>query len=240
VDISLPVAFVVGLLSTVHCVGMCGGVMGALSFALPPATRDRPAQLAGFLLAYNVGRILSYALAGALAGGLGLTVVQSSGSVGAANALRAAAGVLMVLAGFHLAGWLPAVARLERLGAPLWRLLEPYARRLVPVHTPSRAVLYGAVWGWLPCGLVYAMLGVAAGQAGIAAGAATMAAFGLGTLPTLVATGLFAGRLHRLGRGPLLQRIGGAAVALVGLATLVYVLYGNVPAGSPVATGSWR
>lgn len=238
-DISLPVAFVVGLLSTIHCVGMCGGVMGALSFAVPEVARDRPARLAAFLLAYNVGRVASYTVAGALAGGLGLTVVRSTGSVEIANALRAVAGLLMLLAGLHLAGWLPAIARLERLGGPLWRRLEPHARRLVPVRTPLRAVLYGAVWGWLPCGLVYTMLGVAAGQAGIVAGAATMAAFGLGTLPTLVATGLFAGRLYHLGRRPLLQRIGGATVALLGLATLIYVLYGDSLTESRVATGSW-
>lgn len=239
-EISLPVAFVVGLLSTIHCVGMCGGIMGALSFALPEGARQRPVRLASFLLAYNAGRIASYAVGGALAGGLGLTVLQSSGSVGTANALRGIAGLLMVLAGLHLGGWLPAVARLERLGLPLWRHLEPHARRLVPVRTPWRAALYGALWGWLPCGLVYTMLGLAAAGASVAAGAATMAAFGLGTLPTLVVTGVFAGRLHSLRRSPRLQRAGGAAVALLGILTIIYVLVGESLTESPVATGSLR
>jgi len=226
-DSMILVAFVVGLLSALHCLGMCGGVMGALSVALPESTRAQPARLVGFLAAYNLGRVLSYTVAGALAGSLGLTLVRGSGSVEVGLVLRAAAALLMVLAGLNLAGWLPAVGRLEQLGAPLWRRLEPMARRLVPVRTPWRAVLYGAVWGWLPCGLVYTMLGVAAGQATVAGGAGTMAAFGAGTLPTLLATGLFASRVYRLRRQPLLQRIGGLAVAGVGCATLIYLVFGD-------------
>jgi len=221
------VAFAVGLLSALHCIGMCGGIMGALSVALPESTRAQPARLIGFLAAYNLGRVLSYGVAGALAGGLGLTVVSGTGSGEVGRALRLAAALLMVLAGLNLAGWLPAMGRLERLGTPLWRRLEPLAHRLVPVRTPGRAALYGAVWGWLPCGLVYAMLGVAAGQATVAGGAGVMAAFGAGTLPTLLLAGLFAGRVYRLRRRPLLQRVGGLAVAGVGLATLIYIIVGD-------------
>jgi hypothetical protein len=224
----IPVAFAVGLLSALHCLGMCGGIMAALSVALPESTRTRPARLLGYLAAYNLGRILSYTLAGALAGSLGLTLVEGSGSVEIGWLLRALAALLMVLAGLHLAGWLPAIGRLERLGAPLWRRLEPLARRLVPVRTVGRAALYGAVWGWLPCGLVYAMLGVAAGQATVVGGAATMAAFGAGTLPTLLVTGLFASRVYRLRHHAVLQRAGGLAVALVGAAALIYLAVGDL------------
>jgi sulfite exporter TauE/SafE len=222
------VAFAVGLLSALHCIGMCGGLMGALSVALPEGVRGRPGRLLAFLTVYNLGRILSYTLAGALAGGVGRTLVSGSGSVEVGLILRVAAALLMVLAGLNLAGWLPAVGRLERLGAPLWRRLEPYARRLLPVRTPARAVLYGAVWGWLPCGLVYTMLGVAAGQATVAGGAATMAAFGAGTLPTLLLTGAFAGRLSRLRRGPRLRQLAGLAVAGIGVATLIYTIIGDI------------
>jgi hypothetical protein len=232
------VAFAVGLLSALHCIGMCGGIMGALSVALPESTRAQPARLIGFLAAYNLGRVLSYGVAGALAGGLGLTVVSGTGSGEVGRALRLAAALLMILAGLNLAGWLPAVGRLERLGTPLWRRLEPLAHRLVPVRTPGRAALYGAVWGWLPCGLVYAMLGVAAGQATVAGGAGVMAAFGAGTLPTLLLAGLFAGRVYRLRRRPLLQRAGGLAVAGVGLATLIYIIAGDFVIAPDIDQGS--
>lgn len=232
------VSFAVGLLSALHCIGMCGGIMGALSVALPESTRAQPARLIGFLAAYNLGRVLSYGVAGALAGGLGLTVVSGTGSGEVGRALRLAAALLMILAGLNLAGWLPAVGRLERLGTPLWRRLEPLAHRLVPVRTPGRAALYGAVWGWLPCGLVYAMLGVAAGQATVAGGAGVMAAFGAGTLPTVLLAGLFAGRVYRLRRRPLLQRVGGLAVAGVGLATLIYIIAGDFVMAPDVDQGS--
>jgi hypothetical protein len=221
-DSNLALAFVIGLLSTVHCVGMCGGVMGALSFALPGEVRGAPLPMARFLLAYNGGRVLSYAVAGAVAGGLGMTLVHTSGTLHVPGVLRTFAGLLMLAVGLHLAGWLPAVARLERLGGPIWRRLEPVARRLVPVRSPFQAVLYGAVWGWLPCGLVYVMLGMAASRAGVLEGAAYMAAFGLGTVPTLATTGLFAGRLSHLRRTPLVQRGAGLAVALIGLVSLLY------------------
>ncbi len=228
-DTIFLVAFAVGLLSAVHCLGMCGGIMGALSFALPDETRARAPRLLGFLAAYNLGRILSYTAGGAVAGGLGLSLVRGSGSAEEVGLLlRGAAALLMVLAGLHLAGWLPAAARIEQLGAPLWRRLEPLARRLVPVRTPWRAALYGAVWGWLPCGLVYTMLGVAAGQANVAAGALAMAAFGLGTLPILLATGLFASRLYGLRRNALLQRSAGLAVAAAGVVTLLYPYLGDL------------
>jgi hypothetical protein len=108
----------------------------------------------------------------------------------------------------------------------------------VPVRTPGRAALYGAVWGCLPCGLVYAMLGVAAGQATVAGGAGVMAAFGAGTLPTLLLAGLFAGRIYRLRRRPLLQRLGGLAVAGVGLATLIYIIIGDFVMAPDIDQGS--
>ena len=227
-DSMILVAFAVGLLSALHCIGMCGGIMAALSLALPQSTRTQPAQLLVFLAAYNLGRVLSYTLAGALAGSLGLTLVAGSGSVEVGRLLRAVAALLMVLTGLHLAGWLPAVGRLERLGAPLWRRVEPAARRLVPVRTVWRAAVYGALWGWVPCGLVYAMLGVAAGQATVVGGAAIMAAFGAGTLPILLLTGVFANRVYRLRHRPLLQQAGGLAVALVGAVALMYLVGGDL------------
>jgi hypothetical protein len=206
---------------------MCGGVMGALSLALRTEVRGAPVAMARYLLAYNGGRVLSYALAGGVAGGLGMTLVHTSGVLHVPDVLRIVASLLMLAIGLHLAGWLPAVARLERLGAPLWRRLEPVARRLVPVRSVWQAVLYGAVWGWLPCGLVYVMLGMAASRVGVVEGAAYMAAFGLGTLPTLMATGLFAGRLYQLRRTPLVQRSAGLLVAAIGLMSLIYPFLGD-------------
>lgn len=144
-------ALILGLLGGGHCLGMCGGLMGALTLAIPAEQRGRRLRL---LLAYNLGRILSYACAGLLLGLAGWAVARTP----LAGALRVVAGLLLIAMGLYLAGWWSGLTRVEALGRGLWRHLEPFARRLLPVSSLPRALLLGAIWGWLPCGLVYSTL----------------------------------------------------------------------------------
>jgi hypothetical protein len=218
-------AFVIGLLSALHCIGMCGGILGALSFSLPAEIRAQPRRLLGYLLAINLGRIASYAAAGALFGWLGGALLAGETRVWLYDALRVLAALVMVGIGLYIGGWFPRFAAVERLGAPLWRLLEPFGRRLLPVYTPVQAVLYGAVWGWLPCGLVYSMLIGSPARAGAAGGALYMALFGAGTLPVLLTGGLLAGRLYRLGQDRRFQVVAGLLVIVLGLSTLHFQGY---------------
>lgn len=215
------IAPVVGLFSALHCAGMCGGIVGALTFSLPVQARQDLPRLLIFSLAYNVGRILSYTLAGALFGWLGALMFANGYAGLAAWLLRATAAIVTVAVGFYIAGWFPRFASVERLGEPLWRALEPVGRGLLPVRTPARAVLYGAVWGWLPCGLVYAMLIAAPAQSSAAGGAVYMALFGLGTLPVMLGAGLLAGRMRGLASKRAPRLAGGLAVVALGLFTLL-------------------
>jgi sulfite exporter TauE/SafE len=222
------IAPVVGLLSAVHCIGMCGGIVGALSFSVPDAERRRGARLLGFMMAYNAGRVLSYAVAGALFGGLGALAVAAGETIWVTRVLRGIAALVTVGIGFYIIGWFPRFAVVERIGEPFWRLLEPLVRRLLPVRTLGRAFLFGTVWGWLPCGLVYAMLISTPAQADVVSGAVYMALFGLGTLPAMAGAGLLSARVMTLsgGRGSglakrRLQFAGGAAVVLLGLFPLL-------------------
>lgn len=222
---SYLVAFVVGLLSALHCIGMCGGIVGALSFSLPESMRRDWPRLALFLFAYNTGRVSSYALAGALFGSLGGALVEAGGRAWLYDGLRWLAAVVVVGIGLYIAGWFPRFTRIERIGEPVWRRLEPIGRRLLPVTTFPRAVLYGAVWGWLPCGLVYTMLISTPAQEGPVGGAVYMGLFGLGSLPVMVATGLFAGRLYRFTGDRRLQIASGLLVVALGLFTLLFEGY---------------
>ena len=144
-------AFVVGLLGGVHCVGMCGGIVGVLSLGLPEAVRRRPLATLPYLLAYNFGRIASYTLAGALLGGLGWLAASLVALHRAQNVLEVIAGLFMLALGLYLGGWWRGLRYVEQAGGLLWRRIEPLGRRFLPVRTPLHALLLGLVWGWLPC-----------------------------------------------------------------------------------------
>ena len=206
-------ALILGLLGGGHCLGMCGGLMGALTLAIPPDQRARRLRL---LLAYNLGRILSYAAAGLLIGLAGWAVASSP----AAMLLRVLAGLLLIAMGLYLAGWWSGLTRIEAVGRHLWRHLQPLASRLMPVSSLPRALLLGAVWGWLPCGLVYSTLLWASSQGSPGESALLMLAFGLGTWPVLLATGMAAERLTALLRRRGVRIAGGLLVILFGIWTL--------------------
>ena len=216
---SLPIALaLLGVASGVHCVGMCGGIVTAFSTQKISFGKPRPDWQRQ--LAFNLGRISSYALAGALAGALGSAGALVSGALPVQTALLFAANVVVVLVGLQLAGWGAALSRLEALGAPLWRRLQPAAARLLGARTLPQVYAAGMLWGWLPCGLVYGALALAlAATSSPLDGAAAMLAFGLGTLPNLLAAGLAASRV----RGWLGHR---AVRASAGAAVLGFGLYG--------------
>ncbi|WEZ87175.1 sulfite exporter TauE/SafE family protein [Pseudomonas sp. NyZ480] len=206
-------ALVLGLLGGGHCLGMCGGLMGALTLAIPPEQRGRRLRL---LMAYNMGRILSYGCAGLLLGLAGWAVASSP----AALALRVIAALLLITMGLYLAGWWSGLTHIEALGRGLWRHIQPVASRLMPVSSVPRALLLGALWGWLPCGLVYSTLLWSASQGNAGYSAALMLAFGVGTWPVLLATGLAAERVNGLLRRRSVRVAGGVLVIVFGLWTL--------------------
>ena len=219
-------AFVAGLLGGVHCAGMCGGIAAALS-----ATARGPAFARS--LAFNAGRIGSYGLAGLLAGATG-GALAAAGPVFAVQAvLFVVANVLMLMLGLYVAGWSRLVVRLEGAGGALWARMAPLRRALFPVDSTPRALAAGAVWGWVPCGLVYGMLTLALASADAVSGALVMVAFGAGTAPTLLAAGVAAQRVLSLRRIPWVRHLAGGALvalAIVGLAR-VPALAGAVRAG---------
>lgn len=195
---------------------MCGAIVGAASYSLPPETRHRPVRHLVHLLSLNLGRIVSYASAGAAIGWFGAAAVTLGRSDWLAEVFRLGATTVLIGVGLHLAGWLPALAAIERAGIPVWRRLEPLGRRLLPLTSPTGALLFGLVWGWLPCGLVYSMLLSTPAQASATTGALYMASFGLGTLPLTLTSGAAALRLRGWCGDP--RRRAVAGLALIALA----------------------
>ena len=225
--VNLAAVFLVGLLGSVHCAGMCGGIVGALSLAPPRAgaaviaLRTAVAPALPRTLAYNLGRIASYGTAGALAGGLAGGALR----LGALPALQALAYVLanllLLALGLYLMDAWRGIARIEAGGQAIWRRVAPLLRRIGPPDTGGRLFLAGALWGWLPCAMVYSVLVTAMLSGSAAGGAAVMLAFGLGTLPMMLALGLAGARLRGALQRRAVRLAGGALVfgfGVVGLA----------------------
>lgn len=212
-------ALLLGLLGAGHCLGMCGGFAAALAYAIPSTQHGRRFIL---LLAYNLGRISSYALLGAVVA-LGQNALFDSGYPLA----RTVAGLLLIATGLYLADIWRGITLLERAGQQLWRFVQPLSHALLPVYTLPKAYVLGALWGWLPCGLVYSVLTLAATQPTAGAGALTMAAFGAGTLPAVFAGGLAAVWVRGLMAKRWVKRGLASGFILFGVWTIAVAWYHN-------------
>jgi sulfite exporter TauE/SafE len=214
----LLTAFVVGLAGGVHCVAMCGGLVAALN-----ARSNSPGSGLRRQLAYSVGRIAGYAVAGAVVGAAGSLALLLRSVLPAQLVLLVAANGLVILLGLSLAGARTPLPAIERAGLALWRSLPRRPGILRPARTGWGAAGIGLAWGFLPCGLVYSVLATALVSGGALRGAAVMAAFGAGTLPNLLAVGLAADRIHRVLGNPLARATAGVAIALLGAVGLARV-----------------
>ena len=184
----LPIAaFLVGLAGSTHCFGMCGGIAGSLSLAPRGASLRQP-LLRNLLV--NAGRVTSYGLAGAAVGGLGsLAGGFGSEALEIGDGLRWLSATLLAGIAIVLLANRRLPAPLERAGQAIWRRISPALRFCLPVTTKGRAFAAGMVWGFLPCGLVYAQLALAATSGSAFNGATVMIAFGLGTAVALTGLG---------------------------------------------------
>ncbi|HET7831890.1 MAG TPA: sulfite exporter TauE/SafE family protein [Gallionella sp.] len=220
VDFSVIAVFFVGLLGGVHCLGMCGSIVGIVTAQLPKQGGRWP-----FHLAYNGGRLASYTMAGVLAGSIGEAGLLLRDVVPIQHVLFALSSFMLIALGLYLAGVWTMVRRIEQLGGVLWQRLQPLTRRLFPVSTPWRAMSLGLLWGWLPCGLVYSVLITALASGETGKGGLIMLAFGLGTLPNLLAIGLFWESIKGWVQAPRVRQFAGLLVAGFGVYGLFKVGY---------------
>lgn len=206
--LTLASALLTGLVGSGHCAVMCGGI--ATGF---PAMAPRAGWR--YVIEPNLGRLLGYAIAGAVAGGLGHAIVDIAALPELRLALRIATGVVLLAVGIRLWRGTASTSPYSKLGNGVWRALKPLQRRLLPASTSARRLVLGALWGWLPCGLSTTVLAAAWLQASAAGGAMTMAALGLGTLPVMLPLTLSG---QQLGRRLLRGRLRGAVGVLIAAA----------------------
>lgn len=215
-------AFSLALAGGLHCAGMCGGITGTLQLNRP---RDVPA--ARLAAGYHLGRITSYALAGALAGSAGATLYAAD--VMPVQAALLLVGSLTLLAvGATMFGRNAWLKRIEPAGVWIWRGIAPLARRVYPPRTGGQALAAGLALGWIPCGMVYAALPLALVAGGPLHGALVMLAFGFGTLPNMLAVDVAVQGIHRAGQASAIRMqawvrpLAGAVIVVFGLSGLAH------------------
>lgn len=207
--------FIIGLLGGVHCAGMCGGIVGALSLHTPSSAAHAPPWV--LHLSYNLGRIATYTLLGAALGAVGGVSLLYNDLLPIQLGLYIAAQLMLVAMGLYLLGHTRLMAPFERLGGHLWRRISPLTQRFLPVRSPAHALPLGLLWGLLPCGLVYGVLATALLTGSALRGALLMLAFGLGTLPNLFLAGFFLQRFRHLTHRRGVRMAAGGAVLGLGL-----------------------
>lgn len=208
---SLLSAFLLGIMGSGHCLGMCGGISAALGLQ-----QKHPHF---FLASYNLGRISTYTTLGAVAGLIGSQITDLAPLLG--PWLRTVAGLLLITMGLYIAGWWMGLTKLEQLGSRLWRHIQPLSSTLLPVSNHWQALQLGLLWGLLPCGLVYSILSWALATASWQQSALLMLAFGLGTLPSMLISGYAGKRLLALLRQHRARAIAGLLMIALGLMTIV-------------------
>jgi len=228
INLNFLTAFSIGFLGSLHCVGMCGGISGALATAIPPPTTHQSnvfnlLRKLNFQLFYSGGRLGSYMIAGAIAGSIGATVSQISDAHGI-SVLRILSGVMIILLGFYISGWWMALSKLERAGTIVWKQIRPLTKPLMPVNNVFKAGLLGALWGWLPCGLVYSGLTWSMAAGNTLDSALLMLFFGIGTLPAMIGVGFFSGMLADFARSRATRSIAGVIMILYGS----WTIWGNI------------
>lgn len=229
-------AFMVGLLGSAHCVGMCGGIVTMLTSALPNQSKENllqnnqliyPTQKKSvnrilLLFCYHVGRIFSYSLLGFLVALSSSLAVKNLGFP--VTALRIIAAIFLILLGLYLARWLMWLNYIESAGKIIWQRISPLSKKLIPVNSYPKSLFLGALWGWLPCGLVYSMLTWSLASYGAWHGAYLMFAFGLGTLPALITVSLGIQSVQKIINQPLFRKIMAILFIFYGIYTLIIAL----------------
>ncbi|PSU24889.1 cytochrome biogenesis protein [Photobacterium phosphoreum] len=215
IELNFMTALIIGLSGAGHCISMCGGIAAAVTIGM----LDKPQHHWVYLLCYNIGRISAYMVAGLIVSQAVVQVITVSDSTSTLILLRILASIMMIILGLYVGKWWSGLTYIERVGHQLWRYIMPITKHFLPLTSPFKAIPFGFLWGWLPCGLVYSTLTWAAVSGSAMDGMIIMLAFGLGTLPAMLTVGTVADKLKSLLQNSYFKRINGLFIIIYGLHT---------------------
>lgn len=255
----LLAVFFTGLLGGVHCAGMCGGIVGALSMLgaraesvtdrrqatvpinwvskmqyspiptpIPiPTVQVRSADSLWIRvltpLYYNTGRISMYTVLGIFAGSAGSLSFFFEQALPIQQLAYFISSILLIMIGAYLVGVRWIVTALEALGQPFWRRIKPRAIARLRRTGPLNLILTGALWGLVPCGMLYGVLSIALFSGNAMRGGLLMLAFGLGTLPNLMMLGVAGESMKRFTRLRWVRQVAGVIIVGFGLLGLLRI-----------------
>lgn len=208
------IGLLMGLGGSLHCVGMCGAIVTAFSFN---QKGNSLAKNTVQTVTYNFGRASTYILLGLLFGWLG----HLGAELGLLKILRVFAGVLMVATGFYVAGFFTSFTKIEVVGKTVWRHVQPLLAKLDPKRSYLHSYFAGMIWGLIPCGLVYAAIGVALGQGSVQNSVVFMLFFGVGTMLPLILLGIGFSHMANFMRKPVVRYLLASGMIVFGSYTLV-------------------
>ncbi|WP_075189915.1 sulfite exporter TauE/SafE family protein [Maricaulis sp. W15] len=214
VPLSLVGGFLAGFASSLHCVGMCGGIASSLTMTLSPSAQNG-ARLRTLMLA-QLGRVMAYVVAGGVLAALGSQAYFEFDRAEAHLILRWAGALVLVYIGLSVIGWAPSLAGFDRAGAGIQSFIATRLGHRVQAASP---VMAGLVWGLLPCGMVYATLFYALLSGSAVSGAMIMLGFGLGTMPAVTAAALGMTHILALARRQRMRLAVGLAIIILGFAS---------------------
>lgn len=207
--------FLIGLLGSAHCIGMCGGFVAMYSLKKPAA---RPSL--SYHLLYNLGRITTYSILGGALGAIGSLVTYAGGRRGISGAALLGAGAIMIIMGLNIAGVLGKRGLFEESGITESSFFRKTLHRILDLDSPWATFLLGLLLGFLPCGLLYPIFINAAASGNFILGAVTMAVFGLGTAPALIFFGFLVTKIQPKLKLAL-YRLAAVLIIFLGIKTLL-------------------
>ncbi len=212
-ELTIIAGFVAGFAGSIHCVAMCGGLVGVISASM----RESPKRTLIYWCSYHFGRITSYTIAGFIAGGIAGQVVKLFPMDRAHMVGSLLAGLFLIILGGHVARWWSLLTVVEQFGGRLWQKVVPVFSKILPPRLLRHAIIGGLLWGWVPCGLVYSALVLAATSTDSLSGGLTMAAFGIGTLPMLTVMGVLVKQLDWINNIRWLRGVLGSGLCVLGI-----------------------